>query len=556
MGQVFQGAKRLTRKWALWLVCAACLCIMAPHRADAQQTDGLALLAPVDTSSPRSTLEGFIASGGTLADLVNARANQGTDALATDADNQQLAADVSDQAATAMDLASVPPLIMQRSKIERVLMLYEVLRRVDRQVLDQAPADGHAASWLVPGTPIRIARISDGDHKGEYIFADDTIENLASIYDRAALRHEAWGNGGDSYAIFSENLGQIAPTPLKGAVLRLPAALLVQQGGNAIWQWLSITVIVSLGVLATVLSFLGMRRITTANPFGKLLIAGVPILMARVAAFLSLRSINALHLSEETYWLSSAVLLTIAYMAWVSWMVVCTIWLSKHAPRYFYPDESTKAAVMRLSLRFIGVVLTGVVIARGLELVGVPLLGVLAGLGVGGLALALAAQPTAENLIAGIILFVDQPARVGDECEFDGFRGVVEEIGIRSTSIRLHDGSLMTLTNSEFSNMKVRNLGVGRYNFCFEFPLVPGTRAESLRVFLDDVERYMAEAETILKDRMYVGIDCINASGVNVKISGEFVESAGEPVALWNGVQLAILEIIQNNGIEIASAAN
>lgn len=286
-----------------------------------------------------------------------------------------------------------------------------------------------------------------------------------------------------------------------------------------------------------------------------MLILGIPILVARIAAFLSLQAINLLHLSEEAYWLSSAVFLTIAYIAWVIWLVIVTAWLSRNVPQYLYPSDTVKAAILRLSVRFVGVVATGLVIARGLELIGVPLLGILAGLGVGGLALALAAQPTAENLIAGIILFVDRPARVGDECEFEGFRGVVEEIGIRSTSIRLIDGSVITLTNSEFSNMKIRNLGAGRHSFSLEFPIISETKAENIRKFLLDVERYLESDSAIKKGKSSVNIECISASGINVKIFGQY-EDINDEFYSWNNMQISILEIIQKNGINIANNFN
>ncbi len=72
----------------------------------------------------------------------------------------------------------------------------------------------------------------------------------------------------------------------------------------------------------------------------------------------------------------------------------------------------------------------------GATQIGIPIYGVIAGLGVGGLAIALAAQPTIENLIGGIILYADRMVRVGEFCQFDDLAGTVESIGIRSTRIR------------------------------------------------------------------------------------------------------------------------
>jgi MscS family membrane protein len=81
----------------------------------------------------------------------------------------------------------------------------------------------------------------------------------------------------------------------------------------------------------------------------------------------------------------------------------------------------------------------------------------LAGLGVGGLAVALAAQKTVENLIGGITLFADQPVRVGDFCRFGDVVGTIEEIGLRSTRVRTLDRTVVSVPNAEFSNLHLDN---------------------------------------------------------------------------------------------------
>lgn len=81
----------------------------------------------------------------------------------------------------------------------------------------------------------------------------------------------------------------------------------------------------------------------------------------------------------------------------------------------------------------------------------------LAGLGIGGLALALAGQKTVENLFGGIALVMDQPVRVGDPCNYEGGTGVVEDVGLRSTRIRTPDRSVVTIPNSKLAEMKIES---------------------------------------------------------------------------------------------------
>jgi MscS family membrane protein len=88
---------------------------------------------------------------------------------------------------------------------------------------------------------------------------------------------------------------------------------------------------------------------------------------------------------------------------------------------------------------------------------GVNVIAVLAGLGVGGIAVALAAQKTIENFIAGITLYADQPVLVGDFCRFAGMVGTVEEVGLRSTRVRTLDRTVVSIPNAEFANFQIEN---------------------------------------------------------------------------------------------------
>jgi MscS family membrane protein len=92
-----------------------------------------------------------------------------------------------------------------------------------------------------------------------------------------------------------------------------------------------------------------------------------------------------------------------------------------------------------------------------LATLGVDITAGLAGVGVGGIAVALAAQKSLENLFGGVSLFADQPVRVGDFCRYGGEVGTVEEIGLRSTRGRTLDRTVVTIPNAEFSNLKLEN---------------------------------------------------------------------------------------------------
>jgi len=101
------------------------------------------------------------------------------------------------------------------------------------------------------------------------------------------------------------------------------------------------------------------------------------------------------------------------------------------------------------------IVILGILTA--LKTIGYDITALLAGLGIGGLAVALAAQDTIRNFIAGILIFVDKPFKIKDWIKFDGGEGIVEDIGVRSTKIRTFDDSLIVVPNTSLVNANIEN---------------------------------------------------------------------------------------------------
>jgi len=105
------------------------------------------------------------------------------------------------------------------------------------------------------------------------------------------------------------------------------------------------------------------------------------------------------------------------------------------------------------------VVILGVLIFW-LDNIGVRVTTLIAGLGIGGLAVALAAQKSLENVIGAITLYAARPVKVGEFCRFGDKYGTVEEIGLRSTKIRTHDHTIINVPNAEFASIQLENFSV------------------------------------------------------------------------------------------------
>jgi MscS family membrane protein len=120
-------------------------------------------------------------------------------------------------------------------------------------------------------------------------------------------------------------------------------------------------------------------------------------------------------------------------------------------------ERALAYSVFPLGLRIVRI---GVFLIAGLVILaswGYNTNAILAGLGVGGLAVALAAQKTIENLFGAVALISDRPVLVGDFCQFGTLTGTVEDIGLRSTRIRTNDRTMVTVPNSSFSTMTIEN---------------------------------------------------------------------------------------------------
>ena len=151
-------------------------------------------------------------------------------------------------------------------------------------------------------------------------------------------------------------------------------------------------------------------------------------------------------------------ILFVLALAYVGYCLVDVVdyWLTTLAAKTESKLDDMLSPVVRKSLRVTIVILAFVQAATILS--DKPITSLLAGLGVGGLALALAAQDTLRNLFGSLMLFVDKPFEMGDRIVVGGYDGPVEEVGLRSTRIRNLDGHLVTIPNGELAHEKIQNI--------------------------------------------------------------------------------------------------
>ena len=173
----------------------------------------------------------------------------------------------------------------------------------------------------------------------------------------------------------------------------------------------------------------------------------------------------------------------------------------------------------------------------------------IAGLGVGSLAVALAAQKTLENVIGAITLYTARPIRPGDWCRFGQIQGTVEEIGLRSVTLRTKNRTLVTVPNSMFSSADIENFSVrDRIRFYKLLELQMPT-PDQLRAILGEFRALFAAHPMVRQDTISIRLADIEAATAVVRLdAGILTRNYEEYLAVAEDLNLRIIEIVHQNG--------
>jgi len=198
------------------------------------------------------------------------------------------------------------------------------------------------------------------------------------------------------------------------------------------------------------------------------------------------------------------------------------------------------------------------VVVMGLIMVvsdlGYPVESLLAGLGVGGIALALASQKTVENLFGAFSIGVDQPFRVGDFVRLGDLVGTVETLGLRSTRIRTLDRTLVTIPNSQLSEMKTESFTArDRIRLACEIGVEYGTTSSQMRQVLDGLAGALKAHPKFWAEAHMVRFKAFGASSLDIEIMAWFTTSDwNEFVAIREEVLLSFMEVVEKAGTSFA----
>ncbi len=176
----------------------------------------------------------------------------------------------------------------------------------------------------------------------------------------------------------------------------------------------------------------------------------------------------------------------------------------------------------------------------------------LAGLGIGGLALALAAQDTVKNIFGGIMIFVDKPFRMGDRINIIGYDGMIEEIGLRSTRLRKLDGRLVTIPNSTFSDNSVENISAEpARKVTLKLGLIYDTTPEEIEKALGILHSILDENQDVLTKDTWTLFDTYGdfALGLNYVYN---IRKEQDIPTIQTKINLEVLRRFNEAGLEFA----
>lgn len=385
--------------------------------------------------------------------------------------------------------------------------------------------------------PIVLVRVPDKLYGMVWLFAAETLERVPELYAEVG------------YPYIEQ---------------RLPAVLVETRWlGVALWRWIAALLLVplSLGVAWVLLRlfvtvpmavYARLRRPTQPGALWVEVRTPVLVLLTMILHYIVIMLSGIPLLYRQYYARVVKISLTVA-LAWLLWRWINRGIRMAHA-RVLARGDAEAGSVLLLGQRIVKVLVVTAVFLISLSMLGFEMKTFLAGLGIGGIAVALAAQKTLENVFGGIWMLSDRAIRVGDFCVFGAYRGTVEDIGLRSTRVRTLDRTIVTIPNGQLMNMVVENYALrDKMWFNPTIGLRYETTAPQLRQVLDGIREFLQQHPKIEKDGLRVRLLRLGASSLDVEVFAYILTTDyTEFTAIREELFLRILEIVAAAGTGLA----
>jgi MscS family membrane protein len=373
--------------------------------------------------------------------------------------------------------------------------LDQISKQPDGMPQEGVPPDRQKVGTLVAGdveADLNLVHVRDAGARRIWLIAAETLTKVPDLYDQA-----------EAHQVEAHLPRAFVRTVLLGIPL---------------WQWLALLagVPVAAGLAWVILQMVALPKRFWARyrkqpevarwpaASGPLWLVLGTLIHRIMAAFLGLPLLHRHYYQQAT-----SIVLIIGFN-WLVWRIAARLLQGVRA-RAVLSGRTGTASLMLLGQRLLKAVIVIITAFAVLSVLGFNMTTALAGLGIGGLAIAFAAQKTLENLFGGVSVLADEVIRVGDVCRFGDQTGTVEDISLRSTRVRTADRSELSIPNGSLATMTVENLSRrDKILFNTKLGLRNGTSSDQLRYVLAQVRRLFyehAKVETSTARIRLIGID-------------------------------------------------
>jgi len=331
-----------------------------------------------------------------------------------------------------------------------------------------------------------------------------------------------------------------------------------------LWRWVVIllSLIVGFGiasVLTRAVLWLLRRafsRRLSAEVEASVLALKMPILCLMLAFIAYVDSEHAITALGRHYWETAGFVLACFGAAWLSTRVADTVinFARLRFRQRMQVERATFVSLLgRLFKIFVGLVLIIALLTRA----GVNVSALVAGLGIGGIALALAAQKTLADLFGGFSIVMRGTIRVGDTCQIDGITGTIEDIGISALNLRTLDRSLVSIPNAKVAEEKLENFSLRDQFWVHQLLILRiDTPANVVRTVSDGIFQLLESDPVIEKNTARSRVINLTSTGPQIEVFAYF-RTPGADWGLFLAYQesliLKILAVIEAAGTSLAS---
>jgi MscS family membrane protein len=368
-----------------------------------------------------------------------------------------------------------------------------------------------------------------------------------------------WVFSSDSVEHISKIARMTSDSPLERY---LPEALITWSFLDmSLWRWIALAALaVLIGGLAKLLSPVvrliapSLKRIAPRANWNWLATSLAPLqLVLSVTVFRAGLEWIEPSARVRPYLEKGLALLFFLGLAWLGMRIVDAI-INRLAIILRSKHQSFSYSVLPLASRVVKITILLLMVAAVLSSWGYNTTTIVAGLGVGGIAIALAAQKTIENFFGGVAVVSDRPVAVGDFCKFGDRMGTVEDIGLRSTRIRTLDRTLVTVPNGQFSSMTLENFNQrDKMLFHFTLNLRRDTKPAQVRTLLASITKMLSEHPKLETGPLPVRFVGVGTYSLDLEIFAHVLTRDGDEfMQIQQDLYLWILDAIETAGTALA----